>query len=318
MRVAVHRCFPGFDLIGNAADLGMTLLTSDDQAEFAELAAGADVLVVHNPGYTKQVADSIQRPGAKTRFIQFVSAGFEHAEFFGAPRGALISNGSTVWAPVVAEHAVALLLGLLRRMPQLERMRAGATWDRTTLMPALVSLDGLRVGILGHGTIGEEIARRLKPFGAEIIGIARSVKPVEHADRLAPLTELPDLLPTLGALISAVPSGPRTLKMVDAAMLAQLPPNAVFVNVGRGATVDEAALHAALTTGKLAAAGLDVFETEPLPATHSFWSLDNVILSPHIAGFGSAGTMRRAHHICRENLSALRDGKPLLSQVFLS
>ena len=318
MRVAVHPCFPGFDLIGQAGDLDLAFTTSDDPVAFADLAAEADALVINGPNYTKALADSIARPSSRLRFMQFISAGYENAEFFGTPPGILISNGSLIWAPMVAEHAVALLMAVLRQVPQLERLRAKAQWDRRALLPHLRSLDGLRVGILGYGTIGREIAKRLKPFGTEAIGIARNAKPCEQAARVVPLSELPELLPTLGALVVAVPAGPTTLKMVDAPMLGQMRNDAVLVNIGRGATIDEAALYTHLAEGRLAGAGLDVAETEPMPPEHPFWSLDNIVISPHVAGFGSDGAMRRAHQLCRDNLQNFRDGNPLISQVFLT
>jgi len=318
MRVAVHRWIPGFDPIPHCADLGLEFSGSGDPAEFAALAAESDVLIVNGPNYTKLLAEKIAAPGSRLRFIQFISAGYENAEYFGVPEGVVVSNGSLIWAPSVAEHAVALLLSVLRLVPTLERMRAAARWDRIALLPHLGSLEDARVAILGYGTIGQEISKRLQGFGAEVIGIARSAKPCPYADRIAPLSDLPSLLPTLKALINVVPAGPTTLKMVDAAMLAQLRTDAVLVNVGRGATVDEAALYTHLKEGRIAGAGLDVFETEPMPPDHPFWTLDNVVLSPHCAGFGSPGSLRRAHQLCRDNLINFRDGKPLLSPVVFS
>lgn len=317
MRVAVHPSFPGFDPAPHCADLGFDFVTTEDFGKLAELAHGADALIVNGPLYSAALAASIARPESRLRFIQFLSAGYEQAQAIGVPSGVLLSNGSFIWAPLVAEHAVALLLGLLRRFPQLERRRQAASWDRTPLLAELASLDGARVGILGYGTIGQEIAKRLKPFGAEVIGIARAAKPCPDAARIAPLAELTELLPTLQALINVVPASPSTLKIVDAALLARLRPDAVLVNVGRGTTMDEAALFAHLQARRIAGAALDVFETEPLPADSPLWSLDNVLLSPHCAGFGGPGPMRRAHALCRENLINLRDGTTLRSQVFL-
>jgi phosphoglycerate dehydrogenase-like enzyme len=318
MRIAVCPTFAGVDIPGFCADLdGVTFLTDRDPAAMADLAASADMMVVNSPGYTELLANRICRPDSRLRFIQFVSAGFETAEFYGAPVDVLLSNGSIVWAPVVAEHAVALLLGLWRDLPALERRRTGHVWDRASLMGKLRSADGARVGILGYGTIGREIALRLKPFGTHVIGIARQPKPCDAAERVIGLGEIAALLPELDALINAIPAGPRTLRIVDAGMLAALKPTAVLINIGRGSTVDEDALHAALANGRLAGAGLDVFATEPLPKDHPFWALENVILSPHVAGFGSPQAMQRLHELCRANIINFRDGRPLLNPVSL-
>jgi phosphoglycerate dehydrogenase-like enzyme len=202
-------------------------------------------------------------------------------------------------------------------LPALERRRTGRVWDRISLMGQLRSADGARVGILGYGAIGREIALRLKPFGTQILGIARRPKPCDVAERVIGWSELAPLLPELDALINAVPAGPSTQRIVDAAMLAALKPTAVLVNIGRGATVDEDALHAALSSGRLAGAGLDVFATEPLPQDHPFWALENVILSPHVAGFGSPQAMRRLHELCRANIINVREGRPPLNPVSL-
>jgi phosphoglycerate dehydrogenase-like enzyme len=319
MRVAVNPTFPGVEVASFCADLdGVEFVASGDPATMADLSASADMLVMNSPGYTKLLAERICRADTKVRFIQFVSAGYETAEYHGAPAGVVLSNGSTVWAPVVAEHAVAMLLSLWRDFPNMERRRVSRTWERGSLMSRLRSADGAVVGILGYGTIGREIAMRLKPFGTRVVGIARQAKPCDVAERVIGFSDLGDLLPELDALVNAIPAGPRTLRIVDAAMLAALKPSAVLVNIGRGSTVDEAALHAALTTGRLAGAGLDVFAAEPLPADHPFWSLENAILTPHVAGFGSPQALQRLHRLCRDNILNFRDGRPLLNPVSLA
>jgi D-2-hydroxyacid dehydrogenase (NADP+) len=317
MRIAVHPSFPEFDPAAHCADLGFDFTTTADLRELSEAARVSDALILNGHLYSKDLAEQITRPGSRLRFIQFLSAGVEKAQFFGVPSGVLLSNGSMIWAPTVAEHAVALLLGLLRGFPQMERRRVTRSWDREPMLSELGSLEGARVGILGYGTIGQEIAKRLQPFGPDVIGIARSFKPCPHATRVAPLSELAELLPSLKALINVVPAGPGTLKMIDAAMLAHLRSDAVLVNVGRGATMDEAALFTHLKEGRIAGAGLDVFENEPLPIDSPLWSLQNVLISPHIAGHGSPATMRRAHELCRENLINLQNGTKLRSQVFI-
>ncbi len=316
MHVAIAPTFPGVDIAGFCADLdGVAFLSDPDPTAFADLAAGADMLIVNAPGYTKLLAERICREDGKLRCIQFVSAGYETAEFHGVPPGVAMSNGSTVWAPSVAEHAVALLLALWRDVPGLERRRLEKRWDRMPLTKTLRSADGAQVGILGYGTIGREIALRIKPFGAVVTGIARQPKACDVADRVIGMADLPALLPELDAYVIAIPAGPRTLRIVDAAMLAALKPGAVLVNIGRGSTIDEDALVAALASGRLAGAGLDVFAAEPLPEASPFWGLDNVILSPHVAGFGGTAGMGRLHRLCRENILNFRDGRALVNAV---
>ncbi|MEF9605480.1 D-2-hydroxyacid dehydrogenase, partial [Paracoccus sp. PXZ] len=275
----------------------------------AALARESDALILLGPRYTPELAKKLAEPGHRLRLLQFLSAGYENAESFGVPQGTAVSNGSSIWAPAVAEHAVALMLGLLRRLPELERNRTSSTWDREGLAPRLGSLDGARVGILGYGTIGREIAQRVRPFGAEPIGIARTAKADEFAP-VAGLAELQTLIPTLDVLINGLPSTATTRHLVGEDVLGRLKPRAILVNVGRGSTTDEAALYEALADGRIAGAGLDVSDVEPLALESPLWSLANVIISPHCAGYGSVGIIRRAHELCRANLTALRDGAP--------
>ncbi len=317
MRIVVH-AFADFDPVVHCADLGLDIVVTSDLAEIVALAPGAEVLVLIGQSYSEALAEAVARPGSRLRFIQFLSAGYEQAETFGVPPGVLLSNGSTIWAPMVAEHAVTMLLGLLRRLPQLERRRLAHAWARTAQVAEQRSLEGARVGILGYGTIGREIARRMAPFGTEIIGISRSATACPHATHMIAPAQLDALLPELDALINVVPAGPETTKIIGPALLARLRPDAVVINMGRGATTDEAALVAWLKANPRAGAGLDVYETEPLPADSPLWSLDNVMMSPHCAGFGSPLTMRRANELFRDNVIALRDGKPLRNQVFLA
>ncbi|WP_441232349.1 D-2-hydroxyacid dehydrogenase [Tardiphaga sp. 215_C5_N2_1] len=254
---------------------------------------------------------------SRLRLVQFLSAGYESAEFLGVPKGAAVCNASEIWSPVVAEHAVALMLGLIRRLPQLERRRIARLWDRGSLNASLSSLDGATIGILGYGAIGREIAQRLRPFGAGVIGFSRSAKPCAVASRVAPMSGLDRELPDLDMLVNVMPSSAATRHFINPDILSRLKLSAFFVNVGRGATVDETALIDYLRSNRIAGAALDVFETEPLPSDSPLWDLDNVILSPHAAGYGSTGIIHRAHELCRHNLAALRDGGAFRNEVRL-
>jgi phosphoglycerate dehydrogenase-like enzyme len=317
-RVAVSPTFAGVDVPGQCTDLdGIAFVAADDPATFPARAAACDMLIVNSPNYSAALAAGIGAPGSRIRFIQFVSAGFETAEYHGVPKGAAIANGSLVWAPVVAEHAVAVLLALWRDVVGYERLRLERRWERGDLLRRLRSADGAHVGILGYGQIGTEMARRLKGFGTRVTGIARRPKPCAAADAVIGLDDLPGLLGSLDALVVAIPAGPRTHRIVDAAMLAALKPGAVLISIGRGSTIDEDALVAALSSGHVAGAGLDVFAAEPLPAEHAFWGLENVILSPHVAGFGSPAALDRLHGLCRENIVNAREGRALVSAVSL-
>ncbi|QEL22908.1 D-2-hydroxyacid dehydrogenase [Bosea sp. F3-2] len=318
MKVSYHASFPGFEPAIHCRVDGASFHTAKISSDLADLSHGSDALLILATDYTAEFAEIIRRPGSRLKLVQFLSAGFESAQLYGVPAGASVCNASDVWAPVVAEHAAALTLALVRRIPDLERRRQTRSWDRAAFNASLTSLDGANVAILGYGMIGQEIAKRLKPFGPRLIGISRSAKPAALLDEAISLDDLNDLLPHIDVLISVLPASASTRHFVDAPFLERMKPSAYFVNVGRGATVDETALVDALRDHRLGGAALDVFEQEPLPETSPLWAFENAILSPHAAGYGSPGIITRAHALCEDNLTALRDGQVLRSQVDLS
>jgi phosphoglycerate dehydrogenase-like enzyme len=318
MRILFHTTMPGFDLAAECAGIeAVDIITVATPAEMAAQAAGADALVLAVGGYTQEVAAAAQAPGSRVRWLQFLSAGVENAERFGIPAGCVLTNASAAWAPTVAEHAVSLLLALNRQVHLLERARLAHSWNRPALQPHLRSLEGAQIGILGYGAIGRGMAARLQGFGATIHGIARSPGPQPGADEMHHPDDLLALAPRLDALLSAIPLSAQTHHIVGDAILAALPRHAVIVNVGRGPTIDEAALARRLADGSLAGAALDVFETEPLPATSPLWDLPNVILSPHVAAMGSRAGWQRLGAICRGNLIRLLAGETLPDRVVL-
>jgi len=162
------------------------------------------------------------------------------------------------------------------------------------------------VVIWGFGAIGATLAPYLTALGARVTGIARTAG---NRDGVPVVTRdgLPDLLPGTDVLIMILPATPETARVLDGRLLGLLPRRAWVVNVGRGATVDEAALLSAVRAGRLGGAALDVFETEPLPSDSPLWDEPNVIVSPHAAGGRPIG----AATLIAENLAALRTGRPL-------
>jgi len=169
-------------------------------------------------------------------------------------------------------------------------------------------LAGRRVLILGHGSIGHATAERLEPFGCEVVGVARHARAGVHA-----IGELPALLGGAGALVNLLPLTRDTRRLVDAAVLAALPDGALVVNVGRGATVDQAALTAELASGRLRAV-LDVTDPEPLPEDDPLWSLPNVLITSHSAG-ATEGGRRAAWALVGDQLRRLVAGAPLRNIV---
>jgi len=201
-------------------------------------------------------------------------------------RNVVVTNTPDVLNAAVAELGIGLLLGLLRQLPAADRLVRDGRWPAGS--PALgVSLQGKRVGIAGMGRIGQELARRLEPFGVELGYHARQRRDAMHWHYEADLTKLAGWA---DILILLLPGSAQTARIVDAAVLDALGPDGYLVNIARGVVVDEAALLEALEQRRIAGAALDVFDREPA-IDPRFFALDNVVMSPHI---GSATRETRA------------------------
>ena len=159
--------------------------------------------------------------------------------------------------------------------------------------------------IVGHGSIGRAVAARLAPFGARVIGVARHAR-----DDAQPVSVLPGLLPQADVVVNLLPLTPETDRCVDATFLARMKPGGLFVNAGRGKTVDTDALLEALRAGRIRAA-LDVTDPEPLPANHPLWEAPNILITPHIAG-AVARWEARGYRFAGEQIRRLAAAEPLV------
>jgi phosphoglycerate dehydrogenase-like enzyme len=170
------------------------------------------------------------------------------------------------------------------------------------------------VAILGAGGIASGLLERLKPFGVETSVIRRHARPIDLADRVVTMEELPKVLAAADAVILALPLTPATRRLIGAKELATMRPDAWLINVGRGPLLDTAALVDALSDSSIGGAGLDVTDPEPLPEGHPLWTMPNVILTPHV---GATGPMSAGPFSCLvgENLCRWRAGGPLLGLV---
>jgi len=261
----------------------------------------AECLVISPGSYDGAVAEAV-RAAPRLRHMHLLSSGRDRIDLFGPlPDTLSVSNSAAAIGPTVAEHAMALILGLLRQLHGAERARARAHWDRRNLVARLGSLSGARLTLVGYGAIGAAVARMAAPFGCEIVVVRRSASASADGHPVLPLDQA---LTAADVLLLALPLTPETRGLLDARRLALLPRGAVVVNVGRGGLVDTDALLAALRSGQVVAAGLDVFEEEPLPATHPLWAEPNVFLTPHLAGFGQSDKGRQMAAHCLAELGA--------------
>jgi phosphoglycerate dehydrogenase-like enzyme len=196
-------------------------------------------------------------------------------------------------------------MALQRQFPAMRTASENTKWTQLDLRPKLRCLEATNVVILGFGAIGQRIAELLHVFGARVTAVARSARQHPNVERVAASAELDALLPQADAVVMALPADASTTDLMDSRRISLLGQQAVIVNVGRGETIDETALAAALKSRKIAGAGLDVFRTEPLPANSPLWGLDNLILSPHVAGMGRSRLFDRMVEACVTNARAV-------------
>ena len=193
-----------------------------------------------------------------------------------------MTNARGLHGPGIAEFVAAGLLYFTRDVPQLVARQRQHQYRRFVAE----ELAGRSVAVLGFGAIGRSVGRLLRSLGMRVIGFSREPAPwrSDAADEIASYHALPSILPQLDILVAALPSARETAKLIGADLLGRMRATAIFVNVGRGQTVDEAALVAMLREGRLKAAILDVQDREPLPGDSPLWDMPNVLLSPHMAG----------------------------------
>jgi phosphoglycerate dehydrogenase-like enzyme len=280
--------------------------------ELPDLVGGADVIIGDWEQKIQLTAGVIQL-AAKCRLIQQPSAGFENIDIAAANEAGIpVANAGPANASAVAEHAIMGAMACLRYLREAIDDAERGGWDqRKWIDKDIGDLYGSTVGILGFGAIGQAIAERLKPFGAETLYFKRSrLEPAEEERLGAAYAELDDLLPRSRVLIVALPLSPVTRGLLSAERLAMLPAGAIVVNIARGDVVDERALADALRGGRLGGAALDVFTVEPLPPAHDLGSLPNVLLTPHIAGATAVGKRNILLNSLDNVVRVLKGGAP--------
>jgi phosphoglycerate dehydrogenase-like enzyme len=282
--------------------------------ELVQHLPGTDALVLLGTLYSEEVAKAVHERADRLRWIQLTTAGYDGISFHGVPASVVVTNAGHIHAPLIAEHALTLLTALVRRLPCYGEGKARRAWDRNIPLP-LSTLEEANVVILGYGGIGREIARRLKAFGSRVTAVARSERSDEFADHIVASSRFHEALGEADALIVASALTPETKGMVDAAALAALPRGSVLVNIARGGVVDAMAVVDALSSGHLYGAGLDVTDPEPLPSDHPLWTCPNLIVTPHVAAFGSAAVRRRFADLLTDNIARFKQGYALQHRV---
>jgi len=293
---------------------GLRVIAAPHEIAFADAMRTAEVLVGHG------VTPEIFRSASQLEWIQAPSAGVGHLLFpdlVASP--VILTNARGVHAEPMAEHVMAMMLALVRKIHRARDHQIKEQWAQDELWkeePLLDEIGGRTLGIVGLGAIGQALALRARAFGMRVIGLRRHASgdlPAGVDEARGP-DDLSWLLSQSDFVANCLPSTAKTKHLFDRAALAAMKPGAYLFNVGRGSTIDEAALVAALQAGRLAGAGLDVTDEEPLPPSSPLYRMPQVLLTFHIAG-ASRRFWDRAARLFEDNVERYLDGRPLLNVV---
>lgn len=272
------------------------------------ISACSDVEVILAGRFTKEMFTN----SAKLRWIQTVSAGvdrFLFPEFVSS--NVLLTNAKGIHFPQVSDHVLAMILAFSRRLNKFIRAQSERKWAR-------IQCDELQkrtIGIIGLGSIGNEIARKAKCFGMKVVAVDKnSRRSPSCVDKILDLSGLHELLEQSDFVVVSVPLTQESDGMIGKKELSTMKQDAVLINVSRGRVVQEKALIRVLKESKIGGAGLDVFEEEPLSPASELWLMENVIITPHVAG-STPHYWDRVCDIFCENLRRYASGQPLINIV---
>lgn len=289
--------------------------TPEQQQTFEAMVDSADVLF----GIPDVDADALARTVASNPDLRWVmttaAGGGSTIRAAGLDRADLdrivFTTSAGVHGGTLAEFAVFAVLAGAKGLPRLIEDQRARTWpDRWEMR----QIDEMTVLVVGLGGIGSECARRFHALGATVWGTTRSGEPVPGVDRLVPLDELVEAVREVDAIVVTLPGTAQTTHLIGAEVLAAVKPGVIVTNVGRGSVIDEEALLPALDDGRVAFAGLDVFEHEPLDTSSPLWSHPRVLVSPHTAALSSHEAERIARRFA-DNATRLLDGQELRAVV---
>ncbi len=295
---------------------GVDVVSIDEREQVPAEHLDADGAIVQ--GWTSPAVTQLAQEATQLRWVQTLAAGPDGVLAANFPASVTITNGRGLHNLTVAETALTLALTGIKQVPAMldaqreQRWEHGEFGEWRTLRPngRLGSLIDTNVLVWGFGAIGQQIARLFTAMNANVKGLANSAG--ERAGfEVFTDADLPTLLPETDVLVMVLPSAPDTQKALNAERLALLPDHAWVVNVGRGVTVDQDALVAALESGLLGGAALDVTDPEPYPSDGPLWTAPNTVIFPHVAG----GVAYGSNALFNDNLARLRAGETLRNVV---
>lgn len=303
------------------------VLTPEQRQQFLDAAPGVPQLFLRDAAITpadlegatvmlgNPAVDVVQRGGHSLRWLHTRSAGADQYLAPGVlPQGAVLSSSVGAYGISVSEHLFAMLLSIMKRLPEYRDNQAQAVWQR---VGTARTLHGARVLIGGAGDIGSSLAVLCKAMGAETVGIRRNAqKPAPGIDRMYTMADLDRLLPECDVVALVFPRSPETDGLMSYERICRMKPDAILLNGGRGTAVDCDALARALAEGRLYGAGLDVTDPEPLPAHHPLWREPRAVITPHVAGGNSLEiTATKIAGIALDNLTRYLAGQPVQGRL---
>jgi phosphoglycerate dehydrogenase-like enzyme len=304
----------------------MTVVNATDEAEAVREIEDADA-------FFGKITPPMLAAARRLRWVQTGTASLEHYMFPQlVEHPCTLTNMRGLYSDVIADHVVGYIICFARNFHRYLRRQFAACWapvggesERSTFSAGPSTVSGIdrahmhladaTVGIVGLGSIGGEVAKRTQAFGMRVLAVdpTRTRAPA-GVEALWTPDRLPELLAASDFVVVAAPHTPETAKMFRREQFRQMKRSGFFINIGRGAIVDLGDLTSALESREIAGAGLDVFETEPLPADHPLWRMENVILTPHVAGC-SPRIAERHLAVLLDNVRRFVAGEPLCNVV---
>lgn len=292
---------------------GVEIVAVDDRAALPAALAEADAFL----GWTFPEEHFAAAP--RLRWVQSINAGAD-ANLFPALRDSdvVLCGGAGLHTTCIPEHVVGQMLVLARNFHEAMRLQARGEWNRFGVIlhgGGIRELHGSNLALIGAGPVGSHLVPLARALGQAVRVLRRDPsRDVPGADAVVGPDALHELLAWADFVVLAVPLTAETVRLIDAAALAAMKPTAFLINVARGEIVDEAALIAALRDGTIQGAALDVFDSEPLPPEHPFWSMANVVLTPHVSGY-TPRYFELAMALFEDNLQRFVNGQPLRNIV---
>ena len=291
--------------------LGESVVTCRTKEEALNALPDADVVIVLGGGGL-QLDEDMLAVSSRLKLVLSISAGMEKMPLAALhERGVAVCNTKGAHATSIAEFVLCAMLSVGHRFQKFFRQQANAVWKTDF---ACEDIAGKSLLVIGAGAIGSAIAQKAKAMDMTVYGIKRHPKPLEHFDTVWDLAHLHEALRLCDFTVLSAPLTPATYHLMGETEFEHMKDTAVFINISRGDTVDEAALIQALRDNWIAGAVLDVFHTEPLPHDSPFWTLENVLVTPHSAGTTLSAEQKTIDLLC-ENIRRLRFGQPLINQV---